>query len=66
MSAAQHGCAVACGPIPLTATTNVYIQGAPVNIDGTYTPAAPYILEPTGSQLTCYVPALSAVLIQLS
>ena len=50
----------------LTATTNVYIQGAPVNIDGTYTPAAPYILEPTGSQLTCYVPALSAVLIQLS
>ena len=50
----------------LSATSGVTIQDAPVNVDGTFSPAAAYTLEPSGSQLTCYVPALSAVLIQVS
>jgi hypothetical protein len=49
----------------LDATAGVTIQDANVNLDGTFSPAAAYILEPNGSQLTCYVPALSAVLIQI-
>ncbi len=54
----------ATGP-DLSATSGITIQGAGVNLDGTFSPAAPYTLEPSGSQLTCYVPALSAVLIQI-
>ncbi|MGA8102051.1 MAG: hypothetical protein WB869_07855 [Candidatus Acidiferrales bacterium] len=54
----------ATGP-NLSATSGVTIQGASVNPDGTFSPAAAYTLEPSGSQLTCYVPALSAVLIQI-
>jgi hypothetical protein len=50
----------------LSATSGVSIQGATVNPDGTFSPSAPYVLEPSGSQLTCYVPALSAVLIQIT
>lgn len=50
----------------LSATSGVTIQGASVNIDGSFTPGAAYTLSPSGTQLTCYVPALSAVLIQLS
>jgi hypothetical protein len=49
----------------LLATSGVTIQGASVNPDGTFSPAAAYTLDPSGSQLTCYVPALSAVLIQI-
>jgi hypothetical protein len=49
----------------LSATSGVTIQAASVNPDGTFSPAAAYTLEPNGSQLTCYVPALSAVLIQI-
>jgi hypothetical protein len=49
----------------LSATSGVTIQGASVNPDGTFSPGASYTLEPSGSQLTCYVPALSAVLIQI-
>jgi hypothetical protein len=49
----------------LSATSGVTIQGASVNPDGTFSPAAAYILEPSGAQFTCYVPALSAVLIQI-
>lgn len=50
----------------LTATSGVTIQGASVNPDGTFSPNAAYTLAPSGQQLTCYVPALSAVLIQMS
>lgn len=49
----------------LTATGGVTIQGASVGNDGTFSPSAAYTLSPSGSQLTCYVPALSAVLIQI-
>ena len=48
----------------LSATGGVTIQGASVNNDGTFSPAAAYTLNPSDTQLTCYVPALSAVLIQ--
>lgn len=50
----------------LSATSGVTIQGATVNADGTFSPNAAYTLKTNGSQLTCYVPALSAVLIQAS
>jgi hypothetical protein len=49
----------------LSATSGVTIQGASVNLDGTFAPSAAYTLSPSGSQPTCYVPALSAVLIQV-
>ena len=50
----------------LSATSGVTIQGASVNPDGTFAPSAAYTLNPSGSQLSCYVPALSAVLIQVA
>ncbi len=50
----------------LTALSGVTIQGAPVDLDGTFTPSTAYDLTVTGEQLSCYVPTLSAVLIQLS
>jgi len=50
----------------LSATSGVAIQGASVNPDGTFSPAPAYTLDPSGSQLTCYVPALSAVLVQIA
>jgi hypothetical protein len=50
----------------LTATGGVTIQGATVLNDGTFSPSAAYTLSPSGSQLQCYVPALSAVLIQIT
>jgi hypothetical protein len=49
----------------LTAPSGVTIQGASVNPDGTFSPGAAYTLSAGGSQITCYVPALSAVLIQI-
>ncbi len=49
----------------LTATSGVTIQGASVGVDGSFSPAAAYTLTPKNAQLTCYVPALSAVLIQI-
>ncbi len=55
----------ASGP-SLSATEGVTIQGASVNPDGSFSPAAAYTLSPSGTQLTCYVPALSAVLLQLA
>jgi hypothetical protein len=55
----------AAGP-DLSATSGVKIQSANVSPDGTFSPAAAYVLKPSGSQLTCYVPALSAVLIQIA
>jgi hypothetical protein len=50
----------------LSATSGVTIQGATVNVDGTFAPAAAYTLSASGTQVTCYVPYLSAVLISLS
>jgi hypothetical protein len=50
----------------LSATSGVMIQGAAVGVDGTFSPGAAYTLQPSGTQLTCYVPALSAVLVQVS
>jgi len=50
----------------LSATSGVTIQGATINPDGTFSPSAAYTLSPSGTSLTCYVPALSAVLLQLS
>jgi hypothetical protein len=49
----------------LSATLGVTIQGATINNDGTFSPAAAYTLTASGSQLKCYVPALTAVLIQI-
>jgi hypothetical protein len=54
----------ATGP-ELSATSGVTIQNASVNADGSFSPQAAYTLTVSGSQLTCYVPALSAVLIQI-
>jgi len=50
----------------LSATSGVTIQGASVNPDGSFAPSDAYTLNPSGSQFTCYVPALSAVLIQIA
>lgn len=50
----------------LAATSGVTIQGATVNPDGTFAPSSAYTLAYSGTQTSCYVPALSAVLIQLT
>jgi len=50
----------------LSATSGVTIQDATLNPDGSFSPSAAYTLNPGSTQLTCYVPALSAVLIQIS
>jgi hypothetical protein len=51
----------------LTATSGVTIQGASVNIDGSFTAGAPYAApQINGDSVTCYVPALSAVLLQVN
>jgi hypothetical protein len=50
----------------LSATSGVTIQGATINPDGTFAPSTAYTLSPTGTSLVCYVPALSAVLLQLT
>jgi hypothetical protein len=55
----------ATGP-SLSATSEVTIQGASVGVDGSFSSGAPYALEMSGAQVTCYVPALSAVLVQIS
>jgi hypothetical protein len=49
----------------LSATSGVTIQTAAVNPDGTFAPSAGYTLTAGSAQLTCYVPALSAILIQI-
>ncbi len=54
----------AAGP-SLAATDSVTIQGAGVNNDGTFSPSAAFTLRPSGNQLSFYVPALSAALIQI-
>jgi hypothetical protein len=50
----------------LTALSGVTLQGASVALDGTFTPSTAYDLTVTAEQLSCYVPTLSAVLIQLT
>lgn len=50
----------------LTALSGVTIQGASVATDGSFNPGTPYALTVSGKQLSCYVPSLSAVLIQLT
>lgn len=55
----------ASGP-DLMATSGVTIQGANVDADGSFTPGTPYVLNPNGTSLSCYVPALSAALIQIA
>ena len=50
----------------LSATSGVTIQGASIGINGSFTPGAAYTLTANDMQITCYVPALSAVLIQIS
>lgn len=55
----------ATGP-SLSALSGVTIQGAAVAIDGSFNPSASYSLSIGGAQLSCYVPALSAVLVQLT
>jgi hypothetical protein len=49
----------------LTAIQGVTIQGSSVNLGTPFSPGAAYTLTANGSQLNCYVPALSAVLIQV-
>jgi hypothetical protein len=48
------------------ATTGVAIQGAAVHKDGSFAPASPDTLTPSGAQTTCSVPALSAALITVT
>jgi hypothetical protein len=55
----------AAGP-NLLATSGVTIQGAQVSTSGAFSPSAPYTLTPEINQVSCYVPALSAALIQLA
>lgn len=54
------------GAPSLSALDGVTLQGATVLKDGIFAPALPYALAPSGAQLSCYVPALSAVLLQLA
>jgi hypothetical protein len=49
----------------LSATSGVTIQGASVGTNGSFSPGASYVLTTSGTELTCYVPYLSAVLIQI-
>jgi hypothetical protein len=51
----------------LTATTGQTLQGATIGTDGSIEMAAPYSPENISSAwVTCYVPALSAVLLRVS
>jgi hypothetical protein len=44
----------------------VTIQGAMINNDGSFAPAAPGTLTPVGTQTTCFIPALRAALISIT
>ena len=50
----------------LGATSGVSIQGAMVNSDGSFAPAPAGTLSISGTQTTCFIPALSAGLISIS
>ncbi len=56
---------VLTGPA-LDDTSGVAIQGAAVAADGSFAPAAPYTASIAGGVVSCYVPALSAVLIKVA
>ena len=49
----------------LTAIQGVMIQGASVSLGSAFSTGAGYTLTANGSQLNCYIPALSAVLIKI-
>jgi hypothetical protein len=57
---------IAAYPATAGAQAGVTIQGETVKKDGTYTPGKPYTLSLSGNTVSFYVPALSAVLVQLS
>ena len=50
----------------LAATSGVTIQNASIDANGGFTPSASYELSTSGSSISCYVPALSAVLIKIA
>jgi hypothetical protein len=51
----------------LSATSGVTIQGATVGVDGSFAPGAAYTApQISGQTVNCYVPALSAVLLQVA
>jgi hypothetical protein len=50
----------------LAATSGVTIQGATVNIAGGFTPIGTDTLTPEGTRVTCFIPALTAVLISIT
>ncbi len=50
----------------LAATSGVTIQSATVNRDGSFFPASPGTLTPTGTQAACFIPALTAALISIT
>jgi hypothetical protein len=51
----------------LSATSGVAIQGAMVGVDGSFAPGAAYTAPQfSGQTVNCYVPALSAVLLQVA
>ena len=54
----------ASGP-SLSTTSGVTLQGASVGANGSFSPNAAYTLSASGTELTCYVPYLSAVLIHV-
>jgi hypothetical protein len=53
------------GAPSLSATDGIMIQGSAVSPGGGFSPSAPYNLALSSSQVSCYVPALSAVLVQI-
>ena len=54
------------GGTSLSATSGVTIQGVIVGANGSFSPGAAYVLSTSGTELTCYVPYLSAVLIPVA
>jgi hypothetical protein len=50
----------------LSATSGVTIQDATISTSGSFSPAASYSLSAGSSQVSCYVPALSAVLVKVT
>jgi len=50
----------------LAATSGVTIQGTVVNNDGSFNPSGADTLTPSGTQVTCSVPALTAALISIT
>jgi hypothetical protein len=59
------GLLVMSGPA-LNATSGVRIQGAAVATDGGFTPGPTYTAQFSGSNVTCYLDALSAILLKVA